>query len=257
MELFFREIGQGQPIVILHGLFGSSDNWLTLGKRFAEDFKVYLVDLRNHGNSFHDESFNYEVMAKDILNFMLKHNIQNTILLGHSMGGKVAMTVSQKHPQKVKMLIVADISPAAYPLRHDVIVEALAAIKLESITTRQDADEQLKEFIPEVGIRQFLLKNLHRKKEGGFEWKINLSVIEREIDNIGDAIDPKVQYNKPTLFIEGGRSKYILDKDLPLMQTIFPHHKLITMPEAGHWLHAEQPDKFYEIVKDFISETDS
>ncbi|MDQ3534415.1 MAG: alpha/beta fold hydrolase [Bacteroidota bacterium] len=253
MELFFREFGQGYPIIILHGLFGSSDNWLTLGKKFAEYNKVYLVDLRNHGSSFHDEEFNYKVMAEDILQLYKNQKIDDAIVLGHSMGGKVAMTFAQQNLEKVSKLIVADISPAAYPLRHDVIVETLAAVKIEDISTRQEADLQLQQFIPEVEIRQFLLKNLTRNKDGNFKWKLNLPIIERDIDNVGEPVSTGQVFPKPTLFIKGGRSKYILDKDLPLMNKIFPNHQLITMPGAGHWLHAEQPEAFYSIVKDFIA----
>nr|MDQ3393725.1 alpha/beta fold hydrolase [Bacteroidota bacterium] len=215
-------------------------------------YKVYLVDLRNHGDSFHDEIFTYTAMAQDLVDFMSRKNIDETILLGHSMGGKVAMTVALNHPKKIKKIIIADISPAAYPTRHDVIVEALAALKLEEVASRQDADQQLKEFIPEVGVRQFLLKNLERKKEGGYAWKINLAVIEKYIVNVGEPMDQNLKFNKPTLFIKGGRSKYILDKDLPLINTLFPNNQLEIIPEAGHWLHAEKTEDFFSICQKFL-----
>jgi pimeloyl-ACP methyl ester carboxylesterase len=252
MKLFFRESGDGAPVVILHGLFGSSDNWFTLAKKLAEKNKVYLLDLRNHGNSFHAEEFNYQVMAQDVLNFLEEHKIKQPVIIGHSMGGKVAMTIALNIPENLNKLIVADISPAEYPLRHDNIVEALREVDLEKVSSRQDAEKQLSVNISDIGVRQFLLKNLTRNKEGGYSWKLNLPVIDKNIDKVGEAMDAKKQFEKPTLFIKGENSRYIREQDHELISQLFPNHIFKEIKDAGHWVHAEQPEAFLKIVEDFI-----
>lgn len=252
MNLFFKELGEGEPLIVLHGLFGSSDNWFTLSKRFADTHKTYLLDLRNHGNSFHHEDFSYPVMAEDVIRFIKEKDLKNPTILGHSMGGKVAMTIALNNPEIVKNLIIADISPATYSKRHDKVVEALSSLDLTSIKTRQQADQHLSQFIPQPGERQFLLKNLDRNKEGGFSWKINLEVIERNIDKVGDGMDSSLTYPKPTLFIKGGKSPYINDNDLPLIKKLFPASTIQTIEESGHWVHAQYPEEFYNIVMDFL-----
>ncbi|CAN5145828.1 alpha/beta fold hydrolase [soil metagenome] len=252
MKLFFRESGDGAPVVILHGLFGSSDNWFTLAKKLSEKNKVYLLDLRNHGNSFHAEEFNYQVMAQDVLNFLEEHKIKQPVIIGHSMGGKVAMTIALNIPENLNKLIVADISPAEYPLRHDNIVEALREVDLEKVSSRQDAEKQLSVNISDIGVRQFLLKNLTRNKEGGYSWKLNLPVIDKNIDKVGEAMDAKKQFEKPTLFIKGENSRYIREQDHELISQLFPNYIFKEIKDAGHWVHAEQPEAFLKIVEDFI-----
>ena len=250
--LYYRELGEGKPMVILHGLFGSSDNWLTLGKRFAEAYKVYLIDQRNHGQSFHDDQFDYAVMAADLAHFFKQEKIAPAIVLGHSMGGKTAMEFAMNHQSLVDRLIVADIAPKSYPVHHHTILKGLFAIDLEKLGSRKEADEILGRYVPEVGVRQFLLKNLTRNDQKKFTWRINLPVIAREIEAIGKGLNQNYRFDKPTLFIRGGRSDYIKGGDTHLIHSIFSDVFLQTIENAGHWLHAEQPDVFYRHVMDFL-----
>src|SRR6478736_6863187 len=184
MKLFFRESGQGQPLIILHGLFGSSDNWYSHAKTFAPFFKVYLVDQRNHGQSPHSDEFNYKALTLDLEEFIKEHAIQNPIILGHSMGGKTAMNFAIKNPDKLDKLVVVDIVPKYYPVHHDQILEGLEAIDLKAVQSRNVADKILSNYVPEPDVRQFLLKNLSRN-ENGFEWKINIAGIDKNIEQIG------------------------------------------------------------------------
>ena len=223
MKLHFREYGQGSPLVILHGLFGSSDNWLTQAKLYAPTFKVYAVDQRNHGLSPHSDAFDYIAMVEDLSVFFNDHNIPDAFIIGHSMGGKTAMNFALTYPQKVKKLIVVDISPRAYDLEHYTIAEGLKAIPISTITSRNEADEILAQFVAESDVRQFLLKNLQRKTEGGFVWKINLPVISEKLGNVGLGLQVGGTFDKPTLFIRGVRSKYIPDADWNLITKVFPN----------------------------------
>lgn len=250
-ELYFRELGEGKPLVILHGLFGSSDNWLTLGKRFAEDFKVYIVDQRNHGQSFHDDEFTYEAMAADLKQFIDGKNIKNPHILGHSMGGKTAMNFATSHSDCLDKLIVADIGPQSYPVHHSTILKGLYAIDLANTQSRKEADEQLAQFVPELGIRQFLLKNLTRT-DGRFAWRINLNAIAQGIEQIGKGLNQNISYSQSALFIRGEKSDYIQDADVNLIHSIFTNSKLETISGAGHWLHAEKPQEFYDIVMKYL-----
>jgi len=250
-QLNFKVFGEGQPLIILHGLFGSLDNWITLAKRFSDDFKVYIVDQRNHGLSFHDNEFNYRVMANDLLKLMNSEGISSAHLIGHSMGGKTVMDFAVNHPEKVDKLIVADIGPKFYPVHHTEIIKALYSIPVQSLTSRKEADELMAQRISDFGTRQFLLKNLQRDGDA-FKWKMNLDVIAKNIEEVGKALNQNAIYHKETLFIRGGNSDYILDKDLILINSTFPKGKLETIDGAGHWLHAEKPKEFYELVMNFL-----
>ena len=250
-ELYYREMGEGSPLIILHGLFGASDNWLTLGRRFAEKHKVYLVDQRNHGQSFHSDEFSYEAMAHDLERFMTRHNIEQADILGHSMGGKTAMVFATTWHQRVKKLLVADIGPQSYPVHHATILKGLFSIDLNSLTSRKEADEQLGKYIPEMGIRQFLLKNLTRKGDG-FAWKINLPVIAQNIEQIGKGLNQNTSYGQTALFIRGMRSDYIKDSDINLIHSIFTNSTVETIADAGHWLHAEKPQEFFDIASNYL-----
>lgn len=252
MKLFFRELGQGEPIIILHGLFGSSDNWLTQAKLFAERYKVYSVDQRNHGLSPHSDDFDYTSMVDDLLEFVTDHQIQKPIILGHSMGGKTAMNFALGHPDKIEKLIVVDISPRQYNLEHHTIAEGLKAIPIETITSRNEADEILSHHVPEVGVRQFLLKNIQRNSSGGFTWKINLPVISEKLENIGADLQFAGQFEKASLFIRGAKSKYISDSDWTRITEIFPHAELETM-DTGHWVQAEKPQEFAAKVLQWLA----
>jgi esterase len=252
MELFYRELGQGQPIIIMHGIFGSSDNWLTQARILSEHYRVFSIDLRNHGQSPHDNTFDYPSMANDLLLFIKENNLEKPIVVGHSMGGKVAMNFAVAHPEMLERLIVVDISPRPYNLEHYVIIDGLKSIRIESIASRNEADAALAAFVPEADVRQFLLKNLQRKPEGGFSWKINLPVIDKNLSNIGLDLQFKGTFDKPTLFIRGGRSQYVRDEDMTHIKEVFPKATLETL-DTGHWVQAEKPKEFVELVLHWLS----
>jgi pimeloyl-ACP methyl ester carboxylesterase len=252
MKLFFRELGQGQPIIIMHGIFGSSDNWLTQSKILAEKYRVISLDLRNHGQSPHDDTFDYQSMANDLMLFIQEHKLENPIVIGHSMGGKVAMNFAVAHPDLLEKLIVVDISPRPYNLEHYVIIDGLKAVPIGTITSRNEADDALAPFVPEADVRQFLLKNLQRKPEGGFTWKINLPVIDKNLSNIGLDLQFQGTFDKPTLFVRGGRSKYVRDQDMTRINEVFPHATLETL-DTGHWVQAEKPKEFVDLVVKWLN----
>ncbi len=250
--LNYKKLGEGKPVIIMHGVFGSLDNWLTVGKKLAENFGVYLLDLRNHGDSFHDEDFSYDAMAKDLVNFIEAEKIEDPIIIGHSMGGKVAMKFAVNSPSLFEKMIVVDIAPRAYPPHHQKILEGLKSIDLGSLKSRKDADDQLSEFIPALGVRQFLLKNLTRDENNQFRWKINLPVIDAKIENIGEGLEDKLASDKPTLFIRGEKSDYISNKDNISIVSFFPNSEIKTVKNAGHWVHAENPEELIQYVEEFI-----
>lgn len=249
-KLLSEEEGKG-TLVILHGLLGSLDNWMTLGKRFATlGLKVFLVDQRNHGKSPHDDKFNYDVMADDLAVFLKEHKIHDPIILGHSMGGKTVMSFAKKYPDIPKKLIIADISPRYYEPHHQQILKGLESIDLKMIKSRGEADKTLSNYVSGFGERQFLLKNLDRSSDG-FRWKCNLPVIKDKIENVGVSQFEENSVDVPTLFIRGDQSAYIQKEDVELIQQMFSDVQILTIANAGHWLHAEQPDEFFQIVKDF------
>lgn len=252
MKLFFRQMGEGQPLIILHGLFGSSDNWLTIGKALSEIYRVYLIDQRNHGQSPHSEEFNYLAMADDLKQFIEANNISNPIILGHSMGGKTAMQYAVNNPESWDKLVVVDIAPKSYPVHHDSILEGLESLNLKELSSRNEADNSLSEYVPEFGIRQFLLKNLSRDVDG-FKWKINLPVISKNIEIIGEGLNGRLGKSKPVLFIRGENSNYIKETDFTLIDESFPGAQIQTIEKAGHWVHAEQPEHFLSSLKTFLS----
>ena len=254
MKLHFRTLGEGQPFVIMHGLFGTSDNWQTLGRRFSETHKVYLVDMRNHGRTDHSHEFDYQLMADDIKEFVTTENLQNPIIMGHSMGGKAAMNFALQNPDLLERLIVVDIAPKAYPVHHDQIIEGLKSVDLASLKSRNDADEQLKAYIPEPDVRMFLMKNLYRKEDNTFAWRVNLKAVDENIEKMGAAITSGSPFTKPTLFVRGGKSRYIKPEDeFDTICHLFPNVEIETIEEAGHWVHAEAPDRFYDIVMNFLN----
>jgi pimeloyl-ACP methyl ester carboxylesterase len=250
MKLHYREMGEGQPMVILHGLFGFSDNWQTHAKKLAEYYRVILVDLRNHGHTEWSDAFSYELMAEDIKELFDDLGLRKVILIGHSMGGKVAMLFAQKYDEYLEKLIVVDIGVKAYPMHHQHILAGMHAIDLEKIKVRSEAEAILKEHIDSDGVRQFLLKNLYWKEKGQLAWRMNLNVLEREMENILSAL-PEKEVMLPTLFIRGELSNYILDEDFDHIEEMFPDSDLITINGAGHWVHAEAPDEFMDAVLGF------
>ena len=252
MKLFSRVLGRGEPILVLHGLFGSSDNWLTQAKLLSNDYKVYSLDLRNHGQSPHSDEFDYVAMAKDLAEFVDANELHDPVIIGHSMGGKAAMNFALAHPEKLSKLIVVDIAPKAYNLEHYTIAEGLKAIPVDKVTSRSDADEILAQHVPEPDVRQFLLKNLQRKSEGGFSWKINLPVITDKLANIGLDLQFPGRFEKPTLFVRGLKSNYIRDSDWDRIIEVFPNAELESL-DTGHWVQAEKPEEFSELVTRWIN----
>jgi esterase len=252
MKLFFRKSGQGLPLIILHGLFGSSDNWYSLARVFSEKFTVFVVDQRNHGLSPHSDDFDYRFLTEDLKDFIMEHNIPQPIILGHSMGGKTAMNLAVKYPDMLRNLIVVDIVPKAYPVHHDAILDGLKAIPIASISSRKEADSILSAYVPEPGVRQFLLKSLTRKEEGGFEWRINLNAIERNIEALGEGQVYPGTYNGPALFIKGSKSDYYQKGDEDLILSLFPKAKFLVM-ETGHWVQAENPEEFSKLVLGYLA----
>jgi esterase len=254
MKLAFREFGSGQPLIILHGLFGQSDNWNTLAKRFGENgFHVFTLDQRNHGLSPHSEEWTYEAMADDLKEFISEHQLKDPILLGHSMGGKTVMFFQLKYPNIAKKIIVADIAPRAYGSHHDAVLKALNAVDFSVIKTRKEAEAILNEYISDFGTKQFLLKNIYWKDNANniMDWRFNLKVIDKEYSNVGVEV-PSLSSNVETLFIRGEKSNYIEEKDLQDIQKRFPNYKLVTIKDSGHWIHAEKPNEFLEEVMEFI-----
>mgnify|MGYP001813466707 CR=1 FL=1 len=234
--------GEGPALVVLHGLFGSLDNWQTLANQFASSgFKVITADLRNHGRSPHSDEFNFDVMADDLLELIDSLGLEKPILAGHSLGGKVVMKFSIKYPEKSRALTVVDIAPRYYPVHHREIIAGLRAIPVPGIGSRSEADEILSSHIHSSSVRQFLLKNLSREGDG-FSWKMNLEVIEKEIENVGEAIMVSSQVEQPALFLKGGKSDYITFDDEKEIFNMFSKVDVKTCPEAGHWIHAETPD---------------
>ncbi len=255
MQLNYKVQGQGPPVVILHGVFGTLDNWQTAAKALAERHTVYLVDNRNHGRSPHDNAFNYEVMSEDLLNFIQAQRLNHPVLIGHSMGGKVAMYYACRYqPANFSKLIVVDIAPKYYRPHHQQILEGLLSIDLSQVGNRQQADEQLARFVPEPDTRQFLLKNLYRTDEGGFGWRMNLPVLNEKIENIGEGLPTHFRSDKPVLFIRGGKSNYIRETDTALIKEHFPNATIETIADAGHWVHAEQPALLLQKILAFIDQ---
>ncbi len=254
MKLFYRQAGElGTPIIILHGLFGSSDNWLTLGKILGETHRVCMLDARNHGQSPRSEIFDYNSMAADLKEFMDDYSIINPILIGHSMGGKTAMQFALNYPDSFSKMIVVDIAPKFYPVHHTMILQGLASIDLKTLKSRTEANDVLKRFEENEGVRQFLLKNLWRnpEKNNEFDWRLNVPVIAKNIDVIGFELSNEKAVEKPVLFIRGSESYYIQDEDERKIWELFPDYELVTIEEAGHWVQADQPKEFLQIVQRF------
>ena len=250
MELFFRELGTGKPLVILHGLFGFSDNWQTHAKKFSDYYRVILVDLRNHGHSPWSEEFSYQLMVNDLVELFNKLNLTDVILLGHSMGGKVAMHFAQSHSEFIEKLIVVDMGVKEYPLHHQHILKAFDSIDLNKLTARSEAERILSSFIESKGVVQFLLKNLYWRDKGKLAWRVNFKVLQSSMPEILSAL-PKNEVLLPTLFIRGALSDYILASDIEEIENLIPDSQLVTIDNAGHWVHAEAPEEFTDAVLSF------
>ncbi|MGB8376618.1 MAG: alpha/beta fold hydrolase [Salegentibacter sp.] len=253
MKLHSNIMGEGTPFLILHGFLGMSDNWKTLGKKFAkEGYEVHLIDQRNHGKSPHSDEFDYHVMAADIAEYCKEHSLENIILMGHSMGGKAAMLTAALHPDLVQKLIVVDIAPKYYAPHHQEILKGLTALEEADLSSRSDAEDLLAEFISDKGIRLFLLKNLQRESQEKLVLKLNLDALKANIENIGEALPAELSYDKPTLFIKGERSGYISAEDHEAILRQFPKAEFTEIPKAGHWVHAENMKAFHSAVLSFL-----
>ncbi len=252
MKLFFRAYGHdhARPLIILHGLLGSSDNWHTHARRFGKQLRVFALDLRDHGRSPHTEDFNYAAMRDDVREFMQQQGLKSTCLLGHSMGGKVAMHVAVAYPHLVEKLVIVDIAPRAYQPNH---LELLRALRVADFSSRAEVEASIAPAIPKPAIRQFLLKNLVRHASGHYRWRMNLDVIARNYMDLTQAVPASHPFDGPALFIRGGRASYVLDSDLKPIGKMFPRHHLVTIPHAGHWVHADAPEEFSTAVLDFLA----
>ncbi len=241
-------------MIILHGLLAASDNWLTLGREWSRNNRIFLLDLRNHGHSPHDDNIDFETMTEDVYEFINDQNLPPVILLGHSMGGKVAMTLALKYPRFVQKLIVVDIAPRAYQNPYFIqVLENLRGLDLTTVHSRKDADIRLSKTIPASNLRHFLLKNLARQPDGKYLWRVNLNALAQHVEAIAGAIPVKGIYEKPTLVIRGENSPYVRDADVGKIKAMFPKAIFLTVKNAGHWLHAEKPEIVRNAVKKFIS----
>jgi len=255
MKLYSQILGenQSQPLIIMHGVFGMGDNWQTLGRQWAEQYQVHLLDMRNHGRSPHSDAFSYAIMTQDLGDYMQQQELSQAIILGHSMGGKVAMQFAVEHPEQVQKLIVADIAPKPYQPHHGVIIEGLQSLDFSRIGSRREAEAQLAQTIEHRGIRQFLLKSLYWPEKGRLAWRFNVPVLAREVAKTGGYLPAQALYQGDTLFLRGEKSDYILDEDWSEILKHFPRGELCTIAKAGHWLHAEQPQAFKEAVDRFLA----
>ncbi len=255
MQLNYKSFGSGFSVIILHGLFGSLDNWQTIAKKLAEKFQVFIVDQRNHGKSPHSNKFNYELMTNDLLQFMQEHGLTKAHLIGHSMGGKAAMQFALSYPDKVEKLVVADIAPSEYEDRHSSVFDALFAANVSEQSSREAVQKTLRSRLDEdENTVQFLMKNLTRNEVGsGFRWKFNAESLRENYDVISGEVDGDKPFTNPTLFIKGEKSSYINSSNYPDILRLFPNHELAEIKGAGHWVHAEKPGEFSAVVSEFLS----
>jgi esterase len=252
--LFSKIEGEGQPLLIIHGFLGMSDNWKTLSMQYvAQGFQVHALDLRNHGKSFHSDEFNYTVMVQDVVEYCRFHRLTSVDVIGHSMGGKVVMLLATTYPELINKLIVADIGPKYYAPHHDTILTALNAVDFSKKPSRSDAEEIVSRYIHDFGTRQFLLKNLYWVAPGELGFRINLKVFNEKIETIGEALPFENHFDKDTLFLRGDKSDYILDSDFETILHHFPKAIIETVSNAGHWLHAENPTEFFEKTIQFLN----
>ncbi|MCC7302302.1 MAG: alpha/beta fold hydrolase [Bacteroidia bacterium] len=254
MKLYFRKYGEGPAVIILHGLFGQSDNWNSIARRIGESgFTALPADLRNHGLSPQSEEWDYRMMAEDVAQLIIDNDLESVHLIGHSMGGKAAMQLCLLHPGLVEKMIICDIAPKAYPRQHDDVLNVLLNAPLSSFDSRKEAETYMLGAVPDAGVAQFLLKNIYRSEAGVFAWRFNLPVIARHYAAVTVAIaGPPV--NNRVLFLRGDRSSYVRDEDFRDALRLFPNARLETISNSGHWIHAEQPEAFFHSAMRFLNE---
>jgi len=252
MKLYCRQIGDGKPLVILHGLFGMSDNWLSIAKEMSQSYRCFIPDQRNHGRTPKSQDLNYDDMVEDIYELLTDFDLRTVSFLGHSMGGMVAMKFAFEYSHRIEKLVIVDIAPKSYPMLHQNILTGLKSIPIDKIKSRQEANEFLKGYVKHGKTRQFLLKSLYRKEDNSYAWRINLEAIYNHASDIGRGVSVDVVYDKPTLFIRGENSDYILPEDREQIMTIFPKASIIEIPGASHWVHAEKPDEFLTALRSIL-----
>ena len=253
MKLYFKKTGEGKPLIILHGLFGMGDNWMTQSRQFGEKgFLVYTVDARNHGRSPHSPEFNYLLMKEDVIEMMNDEKISSASVIGHSMGGKTAMWLSCLHEERVSKLVVADIAPRYYPPHHQGVIAAIHSVDLMKVTSRTEAAQRLRQTLQDEDTVQFLLKNLYWVGEANLAWRFHLEGIEKNILSVGDALPEGYQFKNDTLFLRGVNSGYVTEDDNSEIMRHFPHAVIESVPDAGHWIHAENPEGFFKAVLKFL-----
>lgn len=253
MKLFYQLYGSGKPLIVLHGLLGTLDNWHTVSTRLGTTRAVYAIDARNHGRSPHADAFNYDLMTEDLREFAEEHNLGPTAVMGHSMGGKTAMFFALRYPERVEKLIIVDIAPRQTPPGHDSILSALNRLDLSLYSKRSEVDAALAPYLPDPSVRLFLLKNLSRGDGGSFAWKMNLRAITEHYDEVNVGVMYKGKFEGPALFVRGGQSDYIRASDEPMIRQLFPNARIETIERAGHWVHADAPDEFTALVESFLA----
>jgi len=254
MKLFVRRFGQGNPVIILHGLLGMSDNWVTFGRRLGADFGVFIPDLRDHGQSPHHAVFNYSALSDDLCEMVMEYGLSDIILIGHSLGGKTSMEFALHHPDLLKKMIIVDIAPRSYPsdLGHLGLIRAMMEVDLTTLHSRSQVESQLEKKVPDPRLCQFLLKNIYWKDKDTLAWRPDLPVLLKNLPLLGKGITSNLRFEKPVLWIRGGRSKYVLDSDVPEILKQFPRASVETIANASHWVHADAPEEFYDRVHDFL-----
>ena len=254
MKLFVRRFGQGNPVIILHGLLGVSDNWVTFGRRLGADFGVFIPDLRNHGQSPHSEIFNFSILVNDLHEMIEAYGLLNVALIGHSLGGKTAMEFAFRYPDLLLKMVIVDIAPRIYPPDHGHagLIRAMMDVDLSQIHSRSEVEIQLEKKIPDQRLRQFLLKNLYWRDKDRLAWRPDLPVLLESLFSVIGNITSFTEFTKPVLFVRGGLSDYLLDSDIPGIKKQFPRASVKTIAEASHWVHADAPGKFYDLVHDFL-----
>jgi pimeloyl-ACP methyl ester carboxylesterase len=255
VELFFRQYGQGKPLVILHGLLGISDNWVTFARRISMlGYQVIIPDQRNHGHSPHHPIFNYYALVDDLVEFLEHHNISHPVILGHSMGGKVAMRYTLEYPDSVDRIVVVDTSLRTYVRfnYHLRLIDAMQSLDFDIIRTRQEAEEKLMEKLNDQRMQQFLLKNLYWKEKHRLGWRPNLQAIAYHVDSMYDGVFYSTRFSGPALFVRGGKSDYVLEEDFQSIYTNFPMAVIATIEQGSHWVHADEPEEFYRITSEFL-----
>jgi pimeloyl-ACP methyl ester carboxylesterase len=258
MDLFCHEFGEGQPLLILHGLLGISDNWVSFGKRISDEgFRVIIPDQRNHGRSPHHRIFNYYALVDDLVEFMEAKDIRNPVVMGHSMGGKVAMRYTLENPGLVKKIVVVDTSLRTYVRfnYHQELIDAMLSVDLSGVSSRAEVEPRLAKTIKSERLRQFLIKNLYWNTNDQLDWRSNLEAIHNNLESMYDGVFYSTRYEGPALFVRGAESDYVVEEDIPAIKQNFPNAQIETIPEGTHWVHADNPELFYDIVGGFLMES--